>query len=286
MSWICANCGYDKCEGKFCPECGAVREAAMPQPDAVLSEEGGWTCLICGNKENTGKFCRECGSPKGMKPRPLSPAPGTGIGIGMGIRIPAEPSEAYPTLEEVRAVKEEHGRLVSAEWSAFSGGMMMNSSVQDSMRLYRNEKGAAMLQTKHRQAYTEENEKLYWVDETIMRRMENLIRRENLAAWAKLRKKPEAFQQTDYSYSSSLTLCFDDAPLRRKTEGMGRRQIDLAAAREQGGDAVIDEILSLFKRCAQPGRLISEVSRKLAGPGMYMGMAASAAPATEGERKE
>ena len=207
-----------------------------------------WTCE-CGTVTDA-KYCPACGTPRstilskqGGKPSDAQ-AP--------------ERTERVPTLKEVRAKKETHGPLVSCTWTRWSNGMMMGSREVYSIGAERRTDGSAELTVVTERSMVRTT-KRYRAEGTLLEQIDAVCKRENLAAWSALREvfDPRT-RPTDYSHSAGLALRFDDSALRQS----GLRDINWGAASQQGGGAVLQEIVKALESAVKESALLSTEEAK------------------------
>ncbi len=211
----------------------------------------GWTCEKCGGV-NTGMFCLTCGEP--------------GPSFRKARSRDTWPEDSHiPTLREVRKKEERHGPLTELEWSGSSSGMMMGSISKFSMRLFR-ENDEARLIDMDMKTYGPVITRTYAVDDGIFDKLERIIEKENLAAWGHLKvDQDKRMIVYDHSSSSFLNLVFDDRG--SGDEFLTSVSINGEAVSQQGGNEVWQAVTSLLKGCADPDKLLFESTE----PNPYIG---------------
>lgn len=159
-----------------------------------------------------------------------------------------------PSLDEVRKNKEQHGELVSCSYSVSSGGMMLGS---DSLTYISAQKkaDAVYITVSSKVPFGEKTTVVYKANRSALKSIEELIERENLAAWSGLRYF-EKYHMTDVSRSAGISLTFDDTAIGGQPYSM--RQIDLLAVRQQGGGEIEDEFFKLLTASYSGCEIVSE----------------------------
>ena len=201
-----------------------------------------WTCEKCG-AGNTGMFCLTCGEP--------------GPFFSKAVSRDTWPEDGHiPTLREVRKKKEQHGPLIEVEWSGSSSGMMMGSISKYSMRLFRENDEARMIDMDMK-TYGPVITRTYAVDDGIFDKLERIIEKENLASWGHLKiDEDKRMIVYDYSSSSFLNLVFDDRGFG--DEFLTSVSINGEAVSQQGGDDVWHAVTNLLKGCIDPDKMLFE----------------------------
>ncbi|MBQ6654407.1 MAG: hypothetical protein IJM79_02660 [Erysipelotrichaceae bacterium] len=174
----------------------------------------------------------------------------------------SENGNQYPTLKQIRSLREEHGPLIAVHWSTSSSGMMAGSYARSSLKLYR-DNGEARLLHKDMKVYEPEYICLYVADEELFDELQRLSERENLPVWGLLKADPaQVLQVYDYSSSSSIELTYDDGQIG------GDKPftvfLNWEAVRQQNATDVWGEIVEIMRRGIDPQRLLD--SRKEKNP--------------------
>ncbi len=168
-------------------------------------------------------------------------------------RMDDRDTEHYPTLKEVRCLKEEHGQLIAVNWVYHASGMMMGDVSSDELDLRRND---GKLQLTHRKmdAYCPIIISIYEAEESLLEQLQQISDRENLPAWDHLKVDPDQrLMVLDFSSSSSIRLVYDDSLIGSIPHFQSN--IDREAVNQQGGDDVYDEIVSLLRAACREENL-------------------------------
>ncbi len=161
--------------------------------------------------------------------------------------------EHYPTLKEVRSLRETHGPLIAVNWVYHASGMMMGDVSSDELDLRRND---GKLQLTHRKmdAYCPIIISIYEAEESLLEQLQQISDRENLPAWDHLKVDPDQrLMVLDFSSSSSIRLVYDDSLIGSIPHFQSN--IDREAVNQQGGDDVYDEIVSLLRAACREENL-------------------------------
>ena len=166
--------------------------------------------------------------------------------------------EEYPTLKQLRAIKEEHGPLTEVSYNAHASGMMMGDVSSDELKLIRQD-GKLRLMRREMKRYSPIVTSVYEADESLMERLQEMSDRENLPLWEHLKADPEKMMQVlDYSSGSSIMLKYDDTEINGHSTYLSC--FDREAALQQGGEKVFDEIASLLFSGIREERLLETAS--------------------------
>ncbi len=161
--------------------------------------------------------------------------------------------EHYPTLKEVRSLRETHGPLIAVNWVYHASGMMMGDGSSDDLDLRRND---GKLQLTHRKmdAYCPIIISIYEAEESLLEQLQAISDRENLPAWEYLKVNPDKrLMVLDFSSSSSIRLVYDDSDIG--SIPCFQSNIDEEAVSQQDGDEVYDEIVSLLREACREENL-------------------------------
>ena len=159
-----------------------------------------------------------------------------------------------PSLDEVRAAKIPHGRLVGIGIRDFTSGMMIGSETFEECMLVPEEDGAVLtigskslgkpVVTRRCRCGSRELEALQAISEA-----------ENLIGWSFLKRDMarETFVP-DRSESSTLTLIYEagSTPGGKTLE----RSVDMKAAEQQGGTEVLLRLRTLLKEAEETGEAL------------------------------
>ncbi len=166
------------------------------------------------------------------------------------------PKGYYPTLKELRALKETHGPLIEAEWSGSASGMVFGDLSRFSMKLVRTDGGTKLFDMEMK-SFQPAITKTYAVDDSVWDKLQKIADDENLAAWRHLRADPDKQVIVyDHSSSASIGLVFDDSAVGGR--GPKRISIGREGVRQQGGNEVWNAVCDILKSCADTGRLLEE----------------------------
>ena len=157
--------------------------------------------------------------------------------------------EHYPTLKEVRSLREKHGPLIAVNWAYHASGMMMGDVSSNELDLRRN---GGKLQLTHRKmdAYCPIVISIYEAEESLLEQLQAISDRENLPAWDHLKVDPDKrLMVLDFSSSSSIQLVYDDSDIGSIPRF--HSNIDEEAVNQQDGDDVYDEIIDLLKKACR-----------------------------------
>ena len=166
------------------------------------------------------------------------------------------PKGYYPTLKELRALKETHGPLIEAEWSGSASGMMFGDLSRFSMKLVRTDGGTKLFDMEMK-SFQPAITKTYAADDSVWDKLQKIADDENLAAWRHLRADPDKQMIVyDHSSSASISLVFDDSAVGGR--GPKRISIGREEVRQQGGSEVWNAVCDILKSCADTGRLLEE----------------------------
>ncbi len=207
----------------------------------------GWRCTVCGQECSGGKFCLQCGAP-----RPAE-----------GADAPAPEKRKDLTLAEARSELLPAGWLIEVRLSSSGSGMMMGSLHNREETLRWGGDGSVSLRIVDSRPYHSDKTSEYAVRPSEAEAVRELVLRENLAAWERLRElPPEPWGiPYDYSYSSSLQLQYENDG----GDPAGTYSISPALAKRHGGGETLTELRELLDRCRNRGTLLSETET----PGAY-----------------
>ena len=176
-----------------------------------------------------------------------------------------------PTLEEVKSRHIPHGRLVGCSYHASSCGMMYNSDtllyITVSLR-----NGQQQIAYTEKQAFQPTIRTEYIPNQDVLAALNELVERENLAAWSVL-EYHDPFKCTDYSSSASIDLRFDDSSLGGSKSALA--VIKVSAACQHGGGDVIQQFRNILETAVQNAKVLSSTKFETANAALgMMGMMA------------
>jgi len=176
----------------------------------------------------------------------------------------------YPSLNDCRGIKEEHGPVIGVETSHFSMGMMYGSN-QTTTQIVEKVAGkdnTVLVTYKIQAGQSPEASSSKEITSDIFAKVQELSDKENLPAWRYACMDPSipidrSMMATDYSARSSVTLCYDDSLITgnpRTRCSIGSTEYYMKTPEEQS------IIYKLVDECvAQSG--LSEQVKALAMPG-------------------
>lgn len=159
-----------------------------------------------------------------------------------------------PQLRDIRESKEKHGNVTEVCWESSSMGMAFNSNTRHSVRIFtcsdENHESVQYIVTADKESGCDEVTRELKAVNDPLRKIKELVDRENLAAWNRLRNESANIMRcTDYSSSSSLTISFDD-PGPNGYYAFNVR-IDPGAAYYHGGGSVMDELKAILDEAVE-----------------------------------
>lgn len=156
----------------------------------------------------------------------------------------------YPSLEQCRSIKEEHGPVIAVETRSSSSGMMMNSdkTVTETVERVKYREGTVLVTIRKKDGNFPEESGSAEITSDIIKKIQELSDRENLPSWNYAQTDPSApadpsMMVYDHSSSSCINIYYDDSlitgcPRVKRTIG--------GAARSMGGAEVEKTIEKLI----------------------------------------
>ena len=174
----------------------------------------------------------------------------------------------YPTLNDCRELKEEHGPVIAVETSTFENGMMYNSNIwrRQTIEKIPDKEGIVRVTLYRKQGDLPEQTDIKEVASDIFTKIQEISDRENLPVWNYAAIDPSLPREIvfDYTFNAEINIYYDDtlitgAPRVKRTIG--------EAACKMGGAEVDKQISELIKECvAASGAKIEEST---ANPFLY-----------------
>lgn len=156
-------------------------------------------------------------------------------------------------IEELKKTPTPHGKLVGCSYYAYSSEMTYNSNSILSISV-RIENGEQIVRCESKPAFQSCTKSVCKPNHDVLAAVQELVERENLAAWSALKYK-NPFQMCDYSSSSSIGLTFDDSSIGGSS--IQSVSIDIAAACQFGGEDVIADFRDLLKAASEGAEILS-----------------------------
>ena len=185
--------------------------------------------------------------------------------------------ETYPTLNQCRELKEEHGPVVAIETSSFESGMMYNSNIWyiQTIEKVPDKEGIVKVTLKRKQGDLPEQTDSKEVESDIFSKVQEISDRENLPVWNYAAIDPNLPREIvfDYTFSSSINIYYDDTLV---TGASGIKRSIGEAACKMGGSEVDKQLSALIKECVSKSGAKIEVST--ANPYLYTAADLGGAP--------
>ena len=176
--------------------------------------------------------------------------------------------ETYPTLNQCRELKEEHGPVVAIETSSFESGMMYNSNIWYTQTIEKvpDKEGVVKVTLKRKQGDLPEQTDSKEVESDIFAKVQEISDRENLPVWNYAALDPSLSREIvfDYTFSSNINIYYDDTLV---TGASGIKRSIGEAACKMGGSEVDKQLSALIKECVSQSGDKIEVST--ANPYLY-----------------
>ena len=157
----------------------------------------------------------------------------------------------YPTLNECREIKEEHGPVIAVETGSFTMGMMYGSNETYTQLIEKTGEGTVRVTIKRQRGNDPEETNSKEISSDIFSKVQEISDKENLPCWFYAAKDPSipvdySMRPTDYSASGWLNIYYDDSlitgfPKVKRT--IGETACDL------GGKEVDRAITALINEC-------------------------------------
>ena len=157
----------------------------------------------------------------------------------------------YPTLNECREIKEEHGPVIAVETGSFTMGMMYGSNETYTQLIEKTGEGTVRVTIKRQRGNNPEESNSKEISSDIFSKVQEISEKENLPCWYYAAKDPSipvdhSMMPMDYSASGWLNIYYDDNlitgfPKVKRT--IGETACDL------GGKEVDRAITALINEC-------------------------------------
>ncbi len=174
----------------------------------------------------------------------------------------------YPTLEDCRKLKEEHGPVIAVETSTFESGMMYNSNIwrRQTIEKIPDKEGIVRVTLYRKQGDLPEQTDIKEVESDIFTKIQEISDRENLPCWNYAAIDPSIPREIvfDYTFNANINIYYDDSLITGAPRVM--RTIGEAACK-MGGKEVDKEISRLICECVEVSGAEIEVST--ANPYLY-----------------
>ena len=167
----------------------------------------------------------------------------------------------YPTLNDCRELKEEHGPVIAVETSTFENGMMYNSNIwrRQTIEKIPDKEGIVRVTLYRKQGDLPEQTDIKEVASDIFTKIQDISDRENLPVWNYAAIDPSLPREIvfDYTFNAEINIYYDDTlitgtPRVKRTIG--------EAACKMGGQDVDKEISDLINECVKASGANIEVS--------------------------
>ena len=159
----------------------------------------------------------------------------------------------YPSLEQCRGIKEEHGPVIALETISSSSGMMMNSNktITETVEKVKDREGTVLVTIRKKEGNNPEASGSKEISSDIFSKIQELSDKENLPSWNYAQTDPSvpsdmSMMPLDYSSSSNIRIYYDDSlitgcPRVKRTIGK--------TAQSMGGADVCSAIYDMIGEC-------------------------------------
>ena len=174
----------------------------------------------------------------------------------------------YPSLNDCRGLKEEHGPVIAVETSTFESGMMYNSNIWRTQTIEKipDKEGIVCVTLYRKQGDLPEQTDIKEVASDIFTKIQEISDRENLPCWNYAAIDPSIPREVvfDYTFNASINIYYDDSLI---TGAQRVKRTIGEAACKMGGKDVDKEISGLINECVKASGANIEVST--ANPYLY-----------------